>query len=500
MFKDKDGSRFNPYLYFDNEAFKRRQQSHIPLFDITDFPVTEKYVNAIARLADSLGSESRWLNGIGVWCSPTTINKIKALPYVREIIPMQGQAITSALSKQSTIKQDDTTLRSLLKRQIGLMQGEKFADKGWNGKGIRIAILDVGFRGVATHPAFDHLFKNHQILSTYDFVHKKENVYTTYPHGTEVLSCIAGKYHDSWMGLAPEAAFLLAKVDRLYILNNPMEDHWVAAAEWADRKGARIISTSLGFSDNKYFYEDMNGHKSLVARGAAIAASKGILVISAAGNEADNDWKYIVTPADGDSVLCIGAVDPYSLLPASYTSFGPSSSHKLKPNVSTSGYALTASDTKYLGDMGTSFATPLIAGFAACIWQMHPTWTNMQVFNKIEESASLYPYFDYSNGYGVPQASFFTDTVMKAPCLISFAEDKDSISITLDSNIVIPANVTDNKNFYLYYHIARADGYLKDYKILQISNHNPVRLPKTLFHPGYTLRASYRAALIEKTF
>ena len=51
-----------------------------------------------------------------------------------------------------------------------------------------------------------------------------------------------------------------------------------------------------------------------VTRAADIAASKGILVVNSAGNERDKDWKRIIFPSDGDSVLAVGAVDGNNII------------------------------------------------------------------------------------------------------------------------------------------------------------------------------------------
>ena len=63
---------------------------------------------------------------------------------------------------------------------------------------------------------------------------------------------------------------------------------------------------------------------------------------------------------------------------------------------------------------GTSFSCPLVAGFAACAWQASKGKTNMELFDLIQRSADLYPYCDYAFGYGVPQASYFTQSSNQA--------------------------------------------------------------------------------------
>lgn len=69
---------------------------------------------------------------------------------------------------------------------------EYFDAKGIDGNGMRICVLDGGFPGVDTHPAFKHIRDDHRIIATYNFPNKKEDVYGWSSHGTMVLSCIAG--------------------------------------------------------------------------------------------------------------------------------------------------------------------------------------------------------------------------------------------------------------------------------------------------------------------
>ena len=84
--------------------------------------------------------------------------------------------------------------------------------------------------------------------------------------------------------------------------------------ERVDSVGGDVISSSLGYTTfdapltANHTYADMNGNTTMAAIGADLAAKKGILVVNAAGNEGESGWKYIVTPADADSVMAVGAV------------------------------------------------------------------------------------------------------------------------------------------------------------------------------------------------
>ena len=136
-------------------------------------------------------------------------------------------------------------------------------------------------------------------------------------HGTEVLACLAGRLagRDTLsigpaLGLAPAATYLLARTESLASERYTEEEAWLRAAEWADQQGADIISSSLAYTEQRYFPEQMDGRHSLIGRAATLAARKGILVVSAAGNDGDDDWVRIGTPADADSVLAVGGLDP----------------------------------------------------------------------------------------------------------------------------------------------------------------------------------------------
>jgi subtilisin family serine protease len=374
--------------------------------------------------------------------------------------------------------------------QLGYMQGKLFQEHGITGRGIRIAVLDGGFPGVTTHPAFQHLIKRGQIVGTWNFVKNDKNVFTGVSHGTSVLSCIAGVLNGRLMGLAPDAEFLLA-VTEVHGEPKKEEQYWAEAVEWAIKNGAQIIQSSLGYTYHRYFREDLDGRSSVVAKAAALAARKGILIINCNGNEGQNKWQTLVTPADCDSIISVGAIDPLTGLAADYTSVGPTADGRLKPNVCAPGKVIAAvpgGKTKTL--VGTSFAAPLITGFAACVWQMNQNRSAMDIIDEIQASAHLNPYFDYSHGYGVPQASRIFN---KYPL-----ETTDPFSITIDSTKVIlefmdvsfgtPPTWPDN---YIYYNITSPNGILRNHGAYRITG-TPISIDRSAIRKGETIRCSYK--------
>ena len=453
FFTDKHNTTFDPYSYFDAKAIERYQVNHADMYDITNYPVNQKYEQAVTAATTEFIGESRWLNAVAVMATEEQIALVKELPFVARVQEIASEASTT----QSPVYTQTNALDPQMK-QVSLMQGEKFLQKNINGKGVRIAVFDGGFPDVDTHPAFKHLRDNHQIIKTWNFANKKENVYGYNSHGRMVLSCIAGIMNDTTMlGLAPGAEFLLARTE-VEAEKKKEEVWWVQALEWADQNGASIVSSSLGYGKELHNLKDMDGKTSIVAKGASTAASKGILVCTAMGNEGDErEWKMLVTPADADGVLSVGAVNALDNR-ESYSSFGPTADGRRKPNVVACGHDMVAMGKgNYAYSQGTSFATPMVSGFAACVKQMHPEWTAQQLLEEIEKSANHYPYYDYAYGYGVPQAGYFTDGKKESVHAFDLAEDDDYLYI-------IPVNKKNTSK--LFYNIQNSDGSLENYDVL----------------------------------
>ncbi|MGD0711239.1 MAG: S8 family serine peptidase [Bacteroidales bacterium] len=482
--KNKKNITFDPYKYFDKKTIERRLQYGIPLIDSTDFPLNDDYVHAISELVDSVSNPSRWFNAISVYASVSEIEEVKKLPEVRSVEKMEAVAIPAEYDN-TYLNPKDSTLLASLPKQTARMGGNLFQEKGIDGKGIRIAIFDGGFPTVDTNPAFEQVRKDGRIIKTWDFVKNKEFVYSWMSHGTMVMSCICGIINGKKIGLATGAEFLLARTE---VRREPYfeEDNWLAAVEWADKNGADIISSSLGYTYQRYFPNQMDGKTALVTRAANLAAKKGILVINAVGNDGDNKWKIIAAPADADSALSVGGINPLTEYHFSFSSFGPTWDKRMKPNVSAYAHVIAAGKDKLQAVEGTSFACPLIAGFAACAWQINRGLNNMQIFNSIEESGDLFPYFDYAHGYGVPQASYFTEHKMTVPDkTFEFVDDDDYVKV------VVTQEYMDNKEKgsakYLYYNIQNTDGTLKEYNVILVLQNDVLTLTKSNFKKGQKL-------------
>ncbi|HUZ61326.1 MAG TPA: S8 family peptidase [Hanamia sp.] len=471
-FKDKIGTPFSindPSQFLSARAIARRVRQHIAI-DETDLPVTPRYIDSV-RLSGNVQilDESKWLNQV---CIATTdsaaLEKINSFPFVITTQPLKRIANTQKIpgneSEERTSRNKFTEPINNIKNvespegitenhysygdsyaQIHIHNGEYLHNKGFHGEGMLIAILDAGFYHYLSLPAFDSVNINHQVLDTYNFVDDDSSVNEDYFHGMMVFSIIAGNIPGQLVGSCPNAHFLLYVSEDVTSESPVEEQYWAAAAERADSAGADVITTSLGYDlfDNPVFdytYADMNGKTTLIAKEATMAARKGIIVLAAAGNEGDNSWHFITTPADADSIISVGAVNDSGIV-APFSSYGPSSDGRVEPVAASVGEGTFVSSTTgpITSGNGTSFSTPNLAGLVTCLWQAFPDLTNMQIINEVEKSSSIYNDPNNRIGYGIPDFEKAYDDLNQQRIL----QNADSI-LGNQSIKIYPNPFTDN--------------------------------------------------------
>lgn len=448
-FSDKNNTEFSisqPESFLSERAIQRRLNQNIPI-DSLDLPVNSNYIDSVLNIGATYVHQSKWLNGITVQTNQHSFKEnVSRLPFVKEIqLTKPAIQTKSAINKFIEFKLADPAPIDTSKYgesvfQTGILNGQFLHNQNFKGQGMHIAVLDAGFLNADKYEAFDSLWQNNQILGTRDFVEPDSEIFDTHYHGMSVLSCIGGNVPGRLLGTAPKASFWLLRSEdgsSEFIIE---EDNWVAAAEFADSAGVDVINSSLGYymfddSAMNHTYSDMDGNTTRVTRAANIAASKGMLVFSSAGNEGNDPWKYIIAPSDGDSVIGVGAVDKNGT-PAPFTSFGPASDNETKPNISAIGWKtyLQRSNGSLGYANGTSFSSPVMAGMATCLWQANPTAMAWQVKLALEQSAHLYNNPDSLLGFGIPDMAL-ADQILKS----SVAKQNENMGLWL----VYPNPVAD---------------------------------------------------------
>lgn len=444
QFTDKNDSPYsidNPGEFLTQRAIDRRERQSIPIAQ-NDIPVNQSYLLGVATFDVQLLNPTKWFNGVTVYATdPNVIIEIGNLPYVSNTLKLSNNDYIIK-SKFEDINGDTPNFTSLKSSssldygasygQIDQLNGIPLHDQNYQGQGMVIAVLDAGFHGVLEQPVFQYILDNGRILGTKDFVYVGGDVYEGSNHGKSVLSCMAANLSGQMIGTAPEAEYWLLRSEQDPGGENIIEEYnWVSAAEYADSVGADIINSSLSyftFDLPQWDHQpgDMDGNTAIATIGADIAASKGIIVCNSAGNSG----ALVGAPADGDSVLTVGAVDG-SGYRAGFSSIGPTADGRIKPNVMAWGQGTTI--VNYSNEIGygsgTSFSSPVLAGMVACLWQSHPEMTAMEVQESIMESGSYANDPDNYMGWGIP----------------NFA-GADSILTSIETNISIDKLITVGPN------------------------------------------------------
>ncbi|HEU4607332.1 MAG TPA: S8 family peptidase [Chitinophagaceae bacterium] len=438
--KDKQDNPFridHPSDFLSQRAIERRQRYGIPI-DSTDLPVTPAYLQAIAAIPKvSILNASKWLNQVLVKIGDSAaLLAIEALPFVKGSsavahsafpnnpdIPEKKQekwndsirrlppaeVLSGAYGTHGSMGNSSLSYGSTY-GQIHIHEGEYLHNHGFTGEGMVIAMLDAGYLFYTTNKALDSARLQGRILGTWDFVKNEASVTEDDGHGSICLSTMAANIPGKLVGTAPHASFWLLRTEDAGS-EYPIElQYWAAGAEYADSAGADIISSSLGytsFDDTSLnlTYAMRDGKTSIATRAANMAFHKGMIVTVSAGNSGRllTEYKYVSSPADGDSVLAVGATNPDGVI-ASFSSWGPNAAGKIKPDIVSVGQPTVIADIygNPATANGTSVSNPNVCGLIACLWEAFPEFCNRDIVDAVKRSADRYNQPDGRYGYGIP--------------------------------------------------------------------------------------------------
>ena len=233
------------------------------------------------------------------------------------------------------------------------------------GAGINVAVLDTGVN--STHPDLAS-----RIAQCKDFTNPKVSIIDgkcddKNGHGTHVAGIIAadgGSDGKGIFGVAPEAKLFVYKV--CTNSGSCYADDISVALRLAADQGAHVINMSFG-SDQE---------SSIIKNAIEYAASSGVLLVAAAGNDGPFDGS-IDYPGANTSVVAVGAINKFSTV-TDWSSRGINSltipwvvEHRdIEFAAPGEHIESTSNSGGYIVFSGTSMASPFIAGLAAKYWQM----------------------------------------------------------------------------------------------------------------------------------
>ena len=424
QFTDKNETPYfinKPEDFLSERAIQRRLDYGIAI-DEYDIPVNPAYLEAVAATGAKILHPSKWLNGVTVEVDDQfVLQAIESLNFVQTTRNLEDDPIKQKIKDESyfmdeyeyiTAVGDVKTYDSYYgyaEPQIEQLNGIALHELGFQGQGMWIGVCDGGFSYVDKHEAFVSMYDENRFLGARDFVYENGDVYDESSHGTSCLGLMAANVPNKYVGTAPQASYYLCRTEDIKSENVIEEYNWVSAAEFLDSLGVDIISTSLGYVDFddyqwNHVYSDLDGNTCVITKGSEIACSRGILCVTSAGNDGGTSFPYISAPADGEQVLTIGAVGTNGVR-ANFSSVGPTYDGRIKPDLMALGQGtavVMAGEGEYYNNgNGTSFACPVLAGMAACLWQANRCSTAAEIRDALCESGNMTsPNNNY--GYGIP--------------------------------------------------------------------------------------------------
>jgi serine protease AprX len=454
FFSDKGDNLHNylskPSTVVSEKSLKRRAKvlDENNLLTPRDLPVNMEYVDQLESIGFKVKNKTKWFNGVSGWATKSELAQLSIMPFVKQldiVYKFRNDYTEEELtndnpeSGQKLSKPDGTNSYNYGQSftQLNQITVPQVHDLGFTGAGVTICMMDAGFDRWTTHQAFSSM----SVIATWDFVNGDSDVEDGSDmgegsHGCATLSIIGGFFEGELIGPAFGANFILTKTENTDSETPIEEDNWIAALEWADSIGVDVTSTSLGYNDfdppgpgpEDYTWQDMDGNTCRITIGADYAVSLGIFVVNSAGNEGYNpDHNTLGAPADGDSVIAVGAVNSDGSR-ASYSSVGPTADGRIKPDLMAMGtgtfHACNISNSCYSSSgQGTSYSCPLVAGVAALLLQVDPNLTPMQLASLLKNTASQSNNPDNLYGWGIINTYAVAQSLLTDTNLGSIPED-----------------------------------------------------------------------------
>lgn len=427
FFQDKGHKAATKYASSDlgltPQSLERRARILPPdaLIDSYDLPLCSSYLDRLEALGAEIRVTSRWLNGVSAVLTRAQKHEIREWPFVKAVRPV---AYSDMVLPESPLPAGPRRMHSseehvynygTSRTQNEMIRVPDVHDLGITGSRVMIGMLDTGF-DYRDRDVFAHL----DVVAEYDFIWDDDTTANGMndpdrqdDHGTETLSVIAGYLPGMLIGPAFQARYALAKTEWLATETRVEEDNWVAGLEWLEAQGVDIVSSSVAYNifdeGFAYTYDDLDGRTCVTTLAAEIAFQKGVVVVNSAGNERNDPWHYIMSPADGPHVLAAGAVDLTGEI-TYFSSVGPTADGRYKPDVMAMGMGVVAanpnrdSDYDFFYLSGTSFSCPLVAGVCALVLDAHPELPPIEIRNAVRRTADRASNPDTLYGWGIVNA------------------------------------------------------------------------------------------------
>jgi subtilisin family serine protease len=366
-----------PVVQIDETTFK------VPKVYLTEFGPNEYVVvvpNDVAKMKWSIRDQIKGMKGndivtVLVWFKEAgsfgAVSKYGVVTY--KFLSGMGAVVDVRVSKIKALSEEGTIMfveaneirHITLSQSVPLINADDVWTMGYDGTGISICVIDTGIDP-------NHCdFPSGKIIAWADYIGSGSSPYDDHGHGTHCSSIAAGA--DSPYGVAPGASLMGAKVCNSS--GSCPDSAIIQGIDFGVAQGADVESLSLGGPGGD--------GTSAIAQECNWAVDQGVCVVVAAGNSG-SACCTVQTPGDATKVNTVAASDKSDGL-ASFSSRGPTTDGRVKPDITAPGVSIYAAragtSCSDLGMSGTSMATPHIAGVSALMLDARSTATPLQVKN-----------------------------------------------------------------------------------------------------------------------
>ena len=358
-----------------------------------------------ARLVQSAGGrivrDLHLIDGLGVEIDRRSARRLAGRPGVRFVTP--DSAVRPASNGTCSGRGADWCPNALATAYVQSTR----ADKAWTdsqtpatGAGVGVAVIDTGIAGDL--PDFAAVDGSSRVIATAVTNPNATTATDRYGHGTHVAGLVAGNgrrlasadpLYNRYIGTAPDAHLVSIKAsddDGNSTVIDVIDGLQFAVDHKADY-GIRVVNLSLTSTEAESYTTDP------LDAAAEAAWFAGLVVVTAAGNRGNAADAVSYAPANDPFVITVGGVDDRGTKGTEDDAIAPWSSRGrtqdgfAKPDVVAPAAHITAPlapnsdlaalcaecvvDHRYFRMGGTSMASPIVAGIAADLLQVNPSWT-----------------------------------------------------------------------------------------------------------------------------
>ncbi|MFK2826383.1 S8 family serine peptidase [Bacillus sp. B190/17] len=350
----------------------------------------------------------------------------------------QLPTIAARLMEEADIKKAEPNyrLKSLVKPRDSYYNRQWFhskinAPKAWDrtrgSSQVTVAVIDGGVD--TRHPEF----KN-RLVKPYNVVTGGTSLYPD-DHGTHVAGVIGAAMNGAGVtGVAPEVKIMPINIfDGEYANSFDIAEAIIYAAD----EGADVMNLSFG----GYSYSSVEEYA------VNYAASKGSILVAAAGNE---DTSLLCYPAAFSNVIAVSATDSTDTI----TGF---SNYGRYINISAPGEDIfsTVGGSSYGYASGTSMAAPVVSGAAALILSKNPFLTPQQVMRTLYSSSADLGTKSWDVFYGNGRVDAYRALTMTPEPLGAISLNTNDFKMTGSNNVRAGLTVKGSMRGTVYVEDAR---------------------------------------------